>query len=152
MREYALQLVYAFFGSLGFALIFHLRRRYLFTSSLGGLLSWGVFLLIQSAHPGTFFPAVAASAFVCVYSEVFARIKKTPANQYLVVGLLPLIPGGPLYYSMRGLVVRDGAMAQQYGYSLAMYALGIAVGVSATLSLAEMIFSIIKMRKKKLQK
>ena len=47
MMYYAVQLASAFAGSLGFALLFHVRREKLLLASLGGLLAWGVYLLIS---------------------------------------------------------------------------------------------------------
>lgn len=133
-----LSLISALLGSLGFALIFHVNRRYLVTSSLGGMLGWGVYLLVSRFGTGLFLPTFAASAFVCVWSEVFARLKKTPANQYLIVGLLPLIPGASLFYAMQSLMEQNAVQARVHGMDLAMYTLGIAAGVSATLTLLEM--------------
>ena len=47
--ENAIQLITAFLGSLGFAMLFHVRREKLLLASLGGLLSWGVYLLMGLA-------------------------------------------------------------------------------------------------------
>ena len=44
-----IQLVTAFTGSLGFALLFHVRKEKLLLASLGGLLAWGVYLLMGLA-------------------------------------------------------------------------------------------------------
>ena len=41
MRE-IIQLAAAFFGALGFALVFNLKGSSMLWSSLGGMLSWGV--------------------------------------------------------------------------------------------------------------
>ena len=49
MRDIVIQLVTAFAGSLGFALLFHVRREKLLLASLGGLLAWGVYLLMGLA-------------------------------------------------------------------------------------------------------
>ena len=40
-----LQLLMAFFGSAGFAIMFHLRRNFLIIASFGGLLTWLVYLI-----------------------------------------------------------------------------------------------------------
>ena len=45
MKDVILQLVMAFVGSLGFAMLFHLRRSLWVTASLGGLFCWGCYLL-----------------------------------------------------------------------------------------------------------
>ena len=142
------QLLTALLGSLGFALIFNVRGRYLVTASLGGMLAWGVYLAVGTLAPDIFLPTAAASAAVTAYSEAFARLKKTPAIQYLIVGLLPLVPGGSLYYAMREHMERNLAKAGEYGFQTALYALGIAAGISMTLSVIE-IFKNAKRLKKK---
>lgn len=38
--RYFLELAAAFTGSMGFAMIFHVRREKLFLASLGGMLAW----------------------------------------------------------------------------------------------------------------
>lgn len=144
----ATQLLTALLGSLGFALIFNVRGRYLVTASLGGMLAWGVYLAVGTLSPDIFLPTAAASAAVTAYSEAFARLKKTPAIQYLIVGLLPLVPGGSLYYAMRELMERNLAKAGECGFQTALYALGIAAGISMTLSVIE-IFKNAKRLKKK---
>ena len=43
-----IQIIAAFFGSLGFALLFNLRGQWLFFTALGGGLSWCVYLISGS--------------------------------------------------------------------------------------------------------
>ena len=90
-----------------------------------------------------------ASAAVTIWSEVLARVKKTPAQQYLIVGLIPLVPGAPLYYAMSALVQSDVPQAMEYGYRTAAFALGIAAGVSLTASVLEMVLRARKQLRKK---
>ena len=44
--EIITQIVTAFLGSLGFSVLFNLRRTKLLIAALGGMLSWGLFLLL----------------------------------------------------------------------------------------------------------
>ena len=95
-----LQLLMAFFGSAGFAIMFHLRRNFLMIASFGGLLTWLVYLICAPVMPGYFFPSLAASAFGALYAEVLARWLKAPSTLFFIVAMIPLIPGSTLYYSM----------------------------------------------------
>ena len=45
MNEIIIQLITGMLGSLGFALLFGLKKQYLIVASLGGLLNWGLYLL-----------------------------------------------------------------------------------------------------------
>ena len=134
-------LLTALLGSAGFALIFNVRKQLLPLAALGGVVCWGVYLLAGCATKSVFLQSFAASAATAVWSEVLARVKKTPAQQYLIIGLIPLVPGGTLYYAMSALVRQDWGQAQRYGYRVSAFVLGIAAGVSLTLSLLDMILN-----------
>ena len=125
-------LLTALLGSAGFALIFNVRKQLLPLAALGG---------VVCATKSVFLQSFAASAATAVWSEVLARVKKTPAQQYLIIGLIPLVPGGTLYYAMSALVRQDWAQAQFYGYRVSAFVLGIAAGVSLTLSLLDMLLN-----------
>ncbi|MDO4262141.1 MAG: threonine/serine exporter family protein [Eubacteriales bacterium] len=133
-----LQLLMAFLGSAGFAVMFHLRRRFLLIASLGGLLSWLVYLLCVPVLSGGFFPALAASAFGAFYAEILARIKKAPSTLFFLVSMIPLIPGRTLYYSMSSAVDADLAMSSLYGLQTFQCALGIGAGMSVAWAICDL--------------
>ena len=68
MREIVTQLLTAFVGSLGFAILFHLRPRLLPWAALGGFLCWGCYLACCGYLEGVFFPCLLASAFAELYA------------------------------------------------------------------------------------
>lgn len=131
----------AVFVSAGFALLFNVRKQLLPLAILGGAVCWGSYLLTGRVTDSVFVQSFAASAATTIWSEILARVKKTPAQQYLIVGLIPMVPGGALYYVMRALVEQDWTQTQAYGYRVSAFALGIAAGVSLMLSLVEMFFT-----------
>jgi len=95
-----IQLIAGFIGSLGFGILFNLRGKRLFAGAFGGLISWALFLFIGhfiSSEATNYFIVAASMAF---YSELMARILKTPASPIVTISLIPLIPGGSLYYTM----------------------------------------------------
>ena len=101
MRDIVIQLVTAFAGSLGFALLFHVRREKLLLASLGGLLAWGVYLLMGLATDQDVVRYFVASVALAVYAESLARVVKCPATLFIVTASIPLIPGGSLYHTMQ---------------------------------------------------
>lgn len=133
MREvsyYLIQIVAAFFGSMGFSLLYNTRRTKMLISAFGGALGWTVFtfvrLFIIESDPLAMF---MASMTVTVYAEIFARIKKTPTTTFLVSGIIPMIPGGALYHTMSYAVNQElGSFAQTGIYTLKA-ALSLAVGI-----------------------
>lgn len=95
-----LQLITAFFGTLGFGLLFNIHGLKLWLGALGGLLCWGAFLLLGLFIPSEILRYLIVSVLIASYSEILARKIKTPATVFCMVSLIPLIPGGSLYYSV----------------------------------------------------
>lgn len=100
MRQ-LVEIITAFLGTLGFSVVFRSSKKHILLISLGGAVSWATYLLsgmIIHSEPLCYF---IASAAVGLYAEIFARILHTPTTNIFAVAVLPLIPGGALYYTMR---------------------------------------------------
>ncbi len=137
--EYARELIAAFAGSLGFALLFHVRREKLLLASLGGLLAWAVYLLmgptVESDVPRFFVAAVV----MAIYAEIMARLMKCPATLFLVTGAIPLIPGGSLYATMRFFMAGDFAACSIQVLNTMLLAVAIAVGMLFPMSVFQLV-------------
>lgn len=94
-----IQIVASFCGTLGFGFLFNIRGKKLIFAAIGGMLAWTMFLalgaFIESEVLRYFIVAICSTA----YSEVLARILKTPATTFSIITLIPLVPGGALYYT-----------------------------------------------------
>lgn len=94
------QIITGFIGSLGFAFLFNIRGKRLIAAAFGGFLSWSLFVVfnmfINNDPVNYFFVALLVS----IYAEVMARVMKTPTTTFITTSLIPLIPGGSLYYTM----------------------------------------------------
>lgn len=97
---FLVQLVTAFLGALGFAILFQVNRNHLLPAAAGGFLVWLVYLLCGSFTGSDVLKCFLASIVVTFYSEFMARWKKTPAVIFLAPGTIPLMPGGFLYQTM----------------------------------------------------
>ncbi len=144
-----MQIIMGFLGSLGFGVLFHLRGKKLFIASLGGFLSWSVFLALAGLIPGEAMRYFVASAAITVYAEVFARILKTPTTTFLVISLIPLIPGSALYYTMNYALNEqwDRFVAQAF-YTIEL-AFCLAVGIIAVTTLTGMLTALQRRRSHK---
>lgn len=138
MKTAVIQLLTAFLSSLGFSMVFGVRRRFLFLAALGGLLAWGVYLIADLWRGHEFISCLLASSFAVVYAEVLARRLKSPATIFVVPAILPLVPGGTLYYAMSSAVHGDIAGAKSFGAQTLTIALAIASGISLVMALREL--------------
>lgn len=139
MNTFLIQLLSAWAGSLGFALLFGLRRRYLFAASLGGLLSCAICLGLDALLYRSFVSNLAASAFAVVYAEILARRLRCPATLFVVPAIISLVPGGGLYDTLRYAVYGQAAQARLCGAQTLKTAVAIAAGISLTLAWREIL-------------
>ncbi len=133
-----IQLLTAFLGSLGFALLFGVRKRHLLPAALGGMLSWGVYLAMDLWLGMNFLSCLAASVFAVGYAELMARVRKIPALLLTVPAIIPLVPGATLYYAMSEAVHGDLAQARAFGSQTLVSALAIAGGISFAIVFREL--------------
>ena len=129
LNPYAVQIVAAFIGSLGFALFFNMKGKQIFYASFAGALTWGVYLICEDFfNMGTFGANLIAAMFVGFIAEILARINRAPSTIFLTAAAVPLIPGGALYYATFGLVNKDILQFQEYGLTCLTVAGAIAIG------------------------
>ena len=95
-----LQILAGGVGSLGFACLFNIRGKRLVVATLGGVLSWFLFVIFSYFIPNEPINYFIVSFLLSIFAEVMARIMKTPTTTFITTSLVPLIPGGSLYYTM----------------------------------------------------
>ena len=103
MRE-VIQTCMGMLGAIGFAVLFHVKGKKLAVAAFGGGLSWIVYLYILACYGSKPLALLASTITVGLLAEILARVMKTPVTILLVPMLIPLIPGGDLYYTTSYLV------------------------------------------------
>lgn len=142
-----IQLITGTLGSVGFALLFGLRSRYIPFAALGGFFCWGVYLAAMQMWGIIFLSGLLASAFSALYSEIIARLKKAPTTLFYITAVIPLIPGSTLYYTCSNAVIGNWDKAQEYANLTLQYALSIAAGACAVWAITITIENIKKNKK-----
>ena len=82
-----------------------------------------------------FFAAVVSA----LYSELMARSRKYPVTSYLVISLLPLVPGAGIYYTMSLGLGGDVQAAVHKGLETA----GVAGSIAVAILLVSTIFRLV---------
>ena len=129
MIAVAIQILSAFIGCLGFALMFNMKKKQVIYSGVGGAAAWAIYLIIADLIGGLFVPTLVASVFVGIYSECMAKINKAPASIFFISVAIALIPGASLYYAMDSLLDKDLEAAAYYGNNALTIALAISMGI-----------------------
>ncbi len=123
INEYLLPCFYSFMACISFTLVFNIHGREQLVCGIGGAIGWLVYILLDE----TIFAAFAAAAAIGAFSEIMARVIRCPATGNLLVALLPLVPGGGIYYAMSYCV--DGQI--QLFLQTMLHTLGVAAALAA---------------------
>ncbi len=133
-------------GSLCFGVLFNIRGKKLIAAALGGFLSWGLFLLLSRIIPSEPVNYFIVAAVVSMYSEIMARILKTPATPIVTTSLIPLIPGGSLYYTMAYVFESDFSKFIEKALSTLKLASALALGIIVVTAISQLLFRKVRIR------
>lgn len=131
-------LITAMIASSAYGMVFDLKGTPLLFGALGGGIGWVVYklLLINFNYAFAFF---IAAVVVAIYSEVMARVRKMPASVFILVGMLPLVPGEGIYLTMKALVDGDSVAFMNEGRHTFAVAGALSLGILLVSSLARLV-------------
>ena len=136
MKEQLIQILAGVIGTLGFAVILNIRGKRLSVTVIGGFAAWSLFLLLGKIIPGEPMRYFIVALVISFYSEIMARVLKTPTTTFITTALISLVPGGSLYYTMSYALIGNYTSFLSRGiYTLKLasaLALGIIVAAAAT--------------------
>lgn len=125
-------------GALGFGVLFNIHADKLFSVAFVGFIGGYLYDFIVAMGYSSVISLFFASVAIAALSELFARMLRTPVTGFLVCALIPLVPGGGMYYTMLE-IVRDnlnGALVK--GINTVAQACSIAIGVILVSSIMRM--------------
>ena len=141
--HWVIQLVAAFVGTVGFSALFGAPRRYYLYCGLAGMAGWAVYLLVAMSHSvvgAAFFAALAVAAI----SHIMAKICRCPVTVFLICGIIPLVPGGGIFWTAYYIVTEQLRMAAATGF----VALKVTIAIAGGIILASGIINKLYIRKK----
>ena len=120
---------YALLSSLGFGILFNILGRNLIIASIGGGLAWLTYLISGRLQSSLVFSLFLASMMGSIYCEIMARIYKNPVTMFIICAIIPLVPGGGMYYATLEAVKGNFTLALTKGAETLFSAGAIAVGI-----------------------
>lgn len=127
--RYGALIVAAAIGTLGYCLVFNVKRDKIIYGCIGGILSTFLYFACVEAGWSLLIQNMIPAAVVTLYSEILARVVKAPATVFLIPSIIPLVPGGKLYYTMSAMVDGNDIKARIFAEQTLIIAVGIAVGI-----------------------
>ena len=129
LQKYLEMIVTSIIGTFGFCLLFHVKKNKLIYACAGGALSIIVYFVCVEIGLSLLMQNMIPAAVATLYAEIIARVVKAPATVFLIPGVIPLTPGGKLYYTMRAIIDGNESEVDGLGNETVVIALGIAVGI-----------------------
>ena len=146
---YVQQVIYAFLSTVGFAVIFNSPKNTIIKSGFNGSVAWVVFLLTKaltnSSIAGSFFGALT----VGILGEIFAKVYKKPSTTFTISGIIPLVPGAGIYYTMLALTEKNFFKAADSGSQTILVSIALASGIIVSTSLNRAIMKYLEEKNRK---
>ena len=133
-----IQLAAAFVGTVGFSVLFGAPRRYYLSCGLAGMAGWGIYLALASAGSTHVVGAAFLGALtVAVISHLLAKVRRCPVTVFLICGIIPLVPGGGIFWTAYYLVSNQLQLAATTGFT----ALKVTISIAGAIILAAGVFN-----------
>ena len=127
--QYIIEVLMAVVGAVAFSVIFNIHGKKLIITGIGGAITWSTYLLVYNFTNNVFVSCLLATIVIMFYTELMARVSKNPVIILLVPMLVPMVPGGDLYYMMANVVMDNSELGRFYGQKLVLEVGAIAFGI-----------------------
>lgn len=131
--------LWAGLATAGFAVLFNLRLRDAPVAAAIGALGWAVAAPLATAAGSMPMADLAAATAIGLASEIVAVLRKRPASVYIACGIIPLVPGAGMYYTMLEYAKGNSLEAQATGLATLEAAGAIAAGIAVSGALARLL-------------
>ncbi len=123
------QMATSFFAAAGFALLFNAPQRSLIQCGIVGMVGWLVHLGLIAVSFQPVPATVVATIVVGLLSRMSAKTLKKPILIFYVGGIIPLVPGGVAYNSLRSFVENNYYGGVVLAAEVMILSGGIAIGL-----------------------
>ena len=131
--------IVSFLSCLGFGVLFNVQKRTLLLAAVNGSIGWTILLVLDIPQVSYIFANLLSAMVVGLLAELFAIIQKTPATSFIVIGVIPLVPGFRVYRSMLFFVRGELDKGIADGVHSCFMAVAIAVGIILATSIVRMV-------------
>ena len=121
------QIIASIIGSIGFSIVFGIRRAYMLPIAVNAGLSWAVYLLVNG-FAGDFAANMVSAMFCSLVAALMARRLRVPTVVLQMPATVPMVPGGSLYYTIYHVFAGNMPTAKSYFFFTARAVFGMAIG------------------------
>ncbi|MFJ7737210.1 threonine/serine exporter family protein [Lysinibacillus sp. NPDC097287] len=149
--DYIVQFVASFIATACFGTIFNVPPKTYFHCGLVGALGWIIYYALTQQGLDVVEASFFGAFVIAIVAHTYARRFKMPMLIFSVAGIIPLVPGGMAYNSMRNVVEDDYIQGLQYGMKAFLITGAIVIGLVFAEVLVQLVFRAMHASKKKIQ-
>lgn len=128
-------------ATVAFALIFRTPSKYYIHCGIIGGMAWAVYDLLNTY---TFFSPTEATFLAMLLVSLVSRFcavwEKCPVTVFLISGILPLVPGAGIYWTVYYLVTGQTSLAKDSGFEALKITVAIVLGIVMVFELPQKLF------------
>lgn len=144
MNELLLQFIYAMFATCGFCIIFKVPHRHIPVCILVGALCWTCYQVCIYYNSSPVIACFIASCLAGTLSDICSRLFKEASTIFTIPGMICLVPGSNIYYTMVALLRNDMSDTAQIGTQTLLMAGSIAAGLLVIGALIKVVRSVVR--------
>ncbi len=137
--EFIKQFFFSFICTIGFAIFFSIPKNSILKSGITGAIGWVIYIQITNIFSSTILGIFCGALTVGILGEMLARNSKKPATVFIIPGIVPLVPGSGMYYTMLAITEKRFNDAANIGTETIFIAVAIAMGIIISSSLSKSI-------------
>lgn len=124
-----LRIIFSFFATGGFAIIFKTPKKSLFFAALTGAIGWSIYEVIN-LNFGIESAIILSALSIGLLSYLFSNILNTNVHPFIAAGIIPLVPGAPAFFTFQNFIEGSLETASKYAYETFVSAFGIVIGIA----------------------
>lgn len=111
-----------------FAVLFNVQGKKIIYSGIAGGICWIVYDTVKLFGNTDAVAGFLSAVCLTIYSEFMANKIKTPVTSFLIPGLIPIVPGGGVYYTMF-YILEKNPLAREKGIDTLLLSGALSFGV-----------------------
>ncbi len=131
-----------FMATIGTCIVFNIKRKHLILASMISAIGWIIYILTLNKFKKEYIAIFLAASAIGILGEIISRYKKAPATIFILPGIIPLVPGTFIYYTMLNITKKNYILATDFGIKTIFVSLAIACGIIISMAFRNILLKI----------
>lgn len=149
--EFVIHAFYSFMATACFGIIFNAPIKAIPYCGFVGSIGWTIYYVLMQIGVQEVQATFAAAFAIALVAQYFAQRLKMPMIIFNVSGIIPLVPGGIAYNTMRNIVELDYNLGLQNGMRVLMISGAIAMGLVFAEVITQLVMKMLRKGKTSIQ-